>query len=410
VHWLWPLPVLVAAWIWALVRAGRDYPGMPCTAQVSANFAWLSYTVLFIPLAAVLLLLARWIGRARRAHERLKRSHGTNAPLAWAGGPALWAAMFTGVGILAVGAYLALGGLTVRPQDQAIACPAGNASEQPVHCWRSGTTIEINAVGQRPSSVGQLDALGQALRAHRQDAVLYEAFVYDSNDPVILNYSNAELFLLNRTDLTALGDLCLSERQAHARTADAHRVGFYRYSRQQSPPVDAFFLVDTGQSNDTGYEVVDYRHGAETLPFVRPADLLPAESAYLDKVAAGLKTLNDDLDREQLSNAPPSALSTMRKDWATIAEGLADAPNRLKPYRDSRLQRFLQNYELILVAEESAAQGQSGQAIHTSAYEDHRRYYFQEPRVTRLIGYLYLERYPEQFTDDELSAVNWAVF
>jgi hypothetical protein len=391
-RWLWPLPLLAVAWIWALIRAGRDYPGLPCTAQVSANFAWLSYTVLFIPLAAGLLLLARWIRRARTAHRTL------------------WAALFASAGILAVATYFVLGGLTVRPQDQPMACPAGTASEQPVHCWRSGTTIEMNAIGQRPSSLAQLDALGQSLRAHRQDAVLYEAFVYDTNDPVVVGYPNAELFLLNRTDLTALGDLCLSERQAHARTVDAHRVGFYRYSRQQTPPVDAFFLRDAGRANDTGYEVLDYRHGDETLPFVRPADLLPTESAYLDRVAAGLTILNDDLDREQQSNAPPSALTTMRKDWVTIAEGLADAPERLTKYRDSRLERFLQNYELILVAEESAAEGQSGQAIHTTAYEDHRRYYYQEPRVTRLIGYLYIQRYPEQFTDDELSAVNWAVF
>ena len=76
-------------------------------------------------------------------------------------------------------------------------------------------------------------------------------------------------------------------------------------------------------------------------------------------------------------------------------------------FRDGRLKRFLENYDLILTAEESAAQGKSSQAIHSSAYEDHRRYYFQEPRVTRLIGYLYLQQPGQAFTDDELSTINW---
>jgi hypothetical protein len=79
-------------------------------------------------------------------------------------------------------------------------------------------------------------------------------------------------------------------------------------------------------------------------------------------------------------------------------------------YRDSRVQRFLRNYDLILTAEESAAQGHSAQAIHSSAYQDHRRYYYQEARVARLIGYLYLQQPGLDFTDDVLSTVNWAVF
>jgi hypothetical protein len=79
-------------------------------------------------------------------------------------------------------------------------------------------------------------------------------------------------------------------------------------------------------------------------------------------------------------------------------------------YRDTRLKRFLQNYDLILAAEQSAAQGQSSQSIHASAYQDHRRYYYQEPRITRLIGYLYLQEPGVPFTDDQLSVVNWAVF
>jgi hypothetical protein len=102
-------------------------------------------------------------------------------------------------------------------------------------------------------------------------------------------------------------------------------------------------------------------------------------------------------------------LAGMRQDFERVTAELASAPPRLVPYRDGRVRRFLQNYDLILTAEESAAQGQSGQAIHSSAYEDHRRFYYQEARVTRLIGYLYLQQ-PGPYTDEALSTVNWAVF
>ena len=55
------------------------------------------------------------------------------------------------------------------------------------------------------------------------------------------------------------------------------------------------------------------------------------------------------------------ALAAMRQDFQRITADLSRAPMRLIPYRDGRVQRFLQNYDLILTAEESAAQGQSGQ-------------------------------------------------
>src|SRR5438105_5741725 len=227
--------------------------------------------------------------------------------------------------------------------------------------------------------------LASTLASHKQDAVLYEAFVYDTRDPAIVDYSNGRLFLLQRPDLTAFGDLCLAERKARASEVSSHRVAFYRYSVQQTPPVDAFFLQDS-PGNQPGYEVIDFRHGGEALPYVRPNDLQPAESSYLDRVTAGLATLNADLDAEQQTRAPAGALSRMRQDFERIAGTLAGGtPPRLVPYRDSRLKRFLENYDRTLVAEESAARGQSGQAIHTTAYEQHREFYFQEPRVTRLI-------------------------
>ncbi|TMD16563.1 MAG: hypothetical protein E6J00_00250 [Chloroflexi bacterium] len=391
-RWAWPLLLLGAAWLWAPLRARADYPGMPCTSGVSMAFMWASYTVLFIPLAALLLALARWIRRALARGRRLPAG--------------VLALLGAALAIL----YLLFGGLTVRTQEQALPCPTLGSPLQALHCWRSGSTIEVNAVGRRPSNLGALEAMASTLASHKQDAVLYEAFVYDTRDPAIVDYSNGRLFLLQRPDLTAFGDLCLAERKARASEVSSHRVAFYRYSVQQTPPVDAFFLQDS-PGNQPGYEVIDFRHGGEALPYVRPNDLQPAESSYLDRVTAGLATLNADLDAEQQTRAPAGALSRMRQDFEAIAGTLAGGtPPRLVPYRDSRLKRFLENYDLILVAEESAARGQSGQAIHTTAYEQHREFYFQEPRVTRLIGYLYLQLPERSFSDDELSTVNWAIF
>src|SRR5438445_6618 len=263
----------------------------------------------------------------------------------------------------------------------------------------------------RPLGVAGVQSMAAALQATQQDAKVYEAFVLDTADAAIANYSNARLFILQQAGLTDFADLCLGEHQAKAREVQTHRVGFYRYSVQQSPPVDAFFLQDTASGGELGYEVIDFLHGQLTLPYVRPNDLQPAESDYLDRVARSMATLNLDLDRETQSPSPPGALADMRQDFQRITADLPIAtPYRLIPYRDGRVQRFLQNYDLILTAEESAALGQSGQAIHSTAYQEHRRYYYQESRVARLIGYLYLQQPGQVFTDDELSTVNWAVF
>jgi hypothetical protein len=255
-----------------------------------------------------------------------------------------------------------------------------------------------------------MQSMAKSLAAVKQDATLYEAFVLDTTDPSVADYSNARLFILTRPALTDFADVCLSEHQARVREVQSHRVGFYRYSARQSPPVDAFFLQDMPKNGEPGYEVIDFLHGQIMLPYVRPDDLQPAESAYLDLVASSMTILNQDLDRETQAPSPPGALATMRQDFKRITANLADVPDRLTGYRDGRVQRFLQNYDLILSAEESAAQGRSSQAIHSSAYEDHRRYYYQEPRVARLIGYLYLQVPHVPFTDEQLSTVNWAVF
>ena len=397
-QWIWPLGLLLIAWLITPLRAGATYPGMPCTAQADTVFGLASYTIVFIPTAAILLLLTR----------RLIPAAVRRGLRAWAAGLSI-----LGLGIAIV--YLAFGGVSAdhRPfqaSEQSISCPSLGAGLRALHCWRSGSTIEMNAYGPRPLDIAGVQSMASALQATKQDATLYEAFVLDTADASIANYSNARLFILQQAGLTDFADLCLGEHQAKAREVQTHRVGFYRYSVQQSPPVDAFFLQDTASGGELGYEVIDFLHGQLTLPYVRPSDLQPAESNYLDLVARSMATLNLDLDRETQSPSPPGALAAMRQDFQRITADLASAPRRLIPYRDGRVQRFLQNYDLMLTAEESAAQGQSGQAIHSTAYQEHRRYYYQEARVARLIGYLYLQQPGQVFTDDELSTVNWAVF
>ena len=398
-QWVWPLGLLLIAWLIAPVRAGAAYPGMPCTAQADTVFGLASYTILFIPTAAILLLLSRRL-----------------IPAAVRRGMRAWVAGLSGVGLGVAIVFLAFAGVSadrrpLRASEQPISCPTLGSGLQALHCWRSGSTIEMNAYGRRPLDVAGIQSMAAALAGAKQDATLYEAFVLDTTDSSVANYSNARLFILQRPGLTDFADLCLAEHQAKLREVQSHRVGFYRYSARQSPPVDAFFLQDSASGGELGYEVIDFRHGEVTLPYVRPDDLQPAESDYLDRVTRSMATLNQDLDRETQSSPPPGALVAMRQDFQRITADLASAtPPRLVLYRNTRVQRFLQNYDLILTAEESAAQGQSGQAIHSTAYEDHRRYYYQEARVARLIGYLYLQQPGKDFTDDELSTVNWAVF
>ena len=397
-RWLWPLGLLLIAWLIAPLRAGATYPGMPCTAQADTVFSLASYTLLFLPTAAVLLWLSR-----RLIPAALRRGL-----FAWVAG---LSAVAVGFGIV----FLAFAGVSAdrrpfRTSEQTVNCPDLGAGLQAMHCWRDSSTLEMNAYGQRPLDLGGVQSMARALRATKQDAALYEAFILDTTDRSIVDYSNARLFVLQRPGLTDFSDLCLSEHQAKLREVQSHRVGFYRYSARQSPPVDAFFLQDTAGTGEVGYEVIDYLHGQATLPYVRPVDLRPDESAYLDRVTAAVAALNQDLDRETQSPSPTGALAGMQADFQRITADLVSAPERLRGYRDGRVKRFLENYDLILTAEESAARGQSGQAIHSSAYEDHRRFFYQEARVARLIGYLYLQQPNTPFTDDELSTVNWAVF
>jgi len=75
-RWLWPLSLLLFAWLIAPLRAGATYPGMPCTATADTVFSLASYAVLFIPTAGLLLWLSR-----RLIPAALRRGL-----LAWAGG------------------------------------------------------------------------------------------------------------------------------------------------------------------------------------------------------------------------------------------------------------------------------------------------------------------------------------
>jgi hypothetical protein len=398
-QWIWPLGLLLIAWLITPLRAGATYPGMPCTAKADTVFGLASYTIFFIPTAAILLLLSRRL-----------------IPAAVRRGLRAWAAGLSVIALAVAIVFLAFAGVSadrrpLRASEQAINCPTLGAGLRTLHCWRDEAAIEMNVYAPRPLDVAGVHSMANALAATKQDATLYEAVVLDTADPGVANYSNARLFILQMPGLTDFADLCLSERQAKVREVQSHRVGFYRYSARQSPPVDAFFLRDSATAGEIGYEVIDFRHGQLTLPYVRPSDLQSAESDYLDRVTRSMATLNQDLDREAQSPSPPGALATMRQDFQRITADLASAtPARLVFYRDTRVQRFLQNYDLILTAEESAAQGNSAQAIHSTAYQDHRRYYYDEARVARLIGYLYLQQPGQDFTDDELSTVNWAVF
>jgi hypothetical protein len=391
---LWPLTVLAVAWLIAPFKANAEFPGLPCTAGAASLLERFSYLLFFLPTSVILLVLTALARRARRRRMRL------------------WSLAWAVLAVVAAAVYLAFGALSAQPSgEHAVACPPAGTGFAPLHCWKrsSPDVFEMNAFGRRPLDQAGAEALGRALAAAKQDVFLEEAFVLDSRDQALAGYSNGRLFVLQRPELSVFGSQCLAERQALARLVDAHRVAFYRYSAQQSPPVDALFLPDATANGERQYEVLDFLHNL-VLPYVAPPTMQASESAYLDRVTAGLKVLNDDLDRQQVLGAPPSALRTMRIDFQRIAQDLgANVPARLVAYRDSRLKRFLENYDLILAAEENAGTQSSGQ-IHSSAYQQHREFYFQEPRVTRLIGYLYLQELGQTFTDDQLSTVNWAVF
>jgi len=150
---------------------------MPCTAQADTVFRLLSSTVIFIPVAAVLLLLARWVRRAR------------------ARGLRVWTIGLTAAALGISIAFLLFGGVSVNDGEQATSCPAAGDDVQPVHCWRSGSTLEMNAYGRRPLDLASINRLARSLAATKQDATLYEAILLDTTDSTVAAYSNARLFI-----------------------------------------------------------------------------------------------------------------------------------------------------------------------------------------------------------------------
>ena len=64
----------------------------------------------------------------------------------------------------------------------------------------------MNVYGQRPLNVTSIQTMAQALATVKQDAALYEAFVLDTTDAGVANYSNARLFILTRPSLTDFAD------------------------------------------------------------------------------------------------------------------------------------------------------------------------------------------------------------
>src|SRR5205823_10692993 len=140
-RWLWPLGLLLIAWLIAPLRAGATYPGMPCTAQADTVFSLASYTLLFLPTAAVLLWLSRRL-----------------IPIALRRGLRAWAAGLTAVAIGIGVVFLAFAGASAdrrpfRTSEQAVNCPNLGAGLQAVHCWKDESTLEMNAYGQRPPEV-----------------------------------------------------------------------------------------------------------------------------------------------------------------------------------------------------------------------------------------------------------------
>ena len=136
-RWLWPLGLLAIAWLWAPLRAGAAYPGMPCTAQADTVFSWASYTLLFIPVAAILLLLSRRL-----------------IPAALRRGLRAWVAGLTAVAIGIAIVFVAFAGVSAdrrpgRASEQTVNCPHLGAGLQALHCWQDAGTLEVNAYGQR---------------------------------------------------------------------------------------------------------------------------------------------------------------------------------------------------------------------------------------------------------------------
>ena len=152
-QWIWPFGLLLIAWLITPLRSGASYPGMPCTARADTVFGVASYTILFIPTATILLLLSRRL-----------------IPAAVRRGLRAWAAGLSLIGLAVAIIYLAFAGVSAdrRPlqaSEQAINCPTLGNGLRALHCWRSGSAIEMNALGQRPLDAAGVESMAKTLAA-----------------------------------------------------------------------------------------------------------------------------------------------------------------------------------------------------------------------------------------------------
>jgi len=406
-HRLWrapalliPLGVYASGQLLAPIVAALYFPDLPCVRGAATFLYRLTYGAAGIPAAvaiAGLIAAVPWFRSRRR------------------GGWALAAA--AAAVLVAAGYGLGIARWSLLDTPPPVSCAGMNApTYRPVGCWESPYAFEMNVVptGRADTSSG-LAALGEELRRHRRDKFLFEAFVFPG-DTTVARRSNAELFVLARPQLSLFGNVCQQERASALRQAAVQRVAFYRFSEQQRPPVDAFFLPGSGSAaaRDVGM-AIDYRHQV-TLDFRAPADLKPEERGYIARARRATALLNGDLDAE-IEAAPGrrgAAVTKMRADLDEQAGGLEhDVPARLLPFARSRVRRFFANYELIVSSEEAALAPPSGSQparIHTQAFREHRTFFFQEPRVVEPIAYLYINRYPQVFEDEILGVVSWAIF
>jgi hypothetical protein len=395
------LGTLAAGQLAAPLAARAQFADLPCLGAAATFLFRLTYGAAGLVVAFALALLVAAVQWAR-TRGRLR------------------AAVTAGLTALALGVVYLLGvaqwALLDTPRRVSCNDVQGTAYHA-LRCWENQRAFEMNVVPTKtPLTTEDLQALGQDLRRHQRDKYLFEAFVFPK-DSDAARRSNAELFVLTRSGLSLFGDVCRAERTAAQLPALRDRLAFYRFSQQQRPPVDAYFVPVTGSFPDQPeFVAFDYTHNL-TLDFRRPSDLRPEERQYVERVASATALLNADLNAE--IEAPrmrrAAAVARMRADHEAQAAALeTGVPERLRPFASTRVRRFFDNYELLLLSEEQAVQP-SGSAspesrIHAGAFEEHRVYFFQEPRVVESIAFLYLNAYPSVFPDDLLGLVSWAIF
>jgi hypothetical protein len=402
----WPavligLGALVAGQLAAPLAARAQFADLPCLRAAATFLFRLTYGAAGLLVALALALLVGAVQWAR-ARGRLR------------------AALAAGITALLLGAvYLwGVGHWSLLDTPRRVSCDdVQGTTYHALRCWENQRAFEMTVVPTKtPLAAEDLQALGQDLRRHQRDKYLFEAFVFPK-DSAATKRSNAELFVLTRPGLSLFGEVCRAERTAAQLAALRDRLAFYRFSQQQRPPVDAYFVPVAGSFPDhPQFVAFDYTHNL-TLDFRRPSDLRPEEQQYVERVATATALLNADLNAE--IEAPlmrrAAAVARMRADHESEAAALeTGVPQRLRPFAGTRVRRFFDNYELLLLSEEQAVQPRGSASpesrIHASAFEEHRVYFYQEPRVVEPIAFLYLNAYPAVFPDDLLGLVSWAIF